>query len=184
MKLLKIILIVTTIMMSDIFHSQTYSDLNKLNGFSMDVYYSDGHAQRATNITKRCENAINYIGSLIDFTPKVSLFILNPEDWKTHAVVPLYGMPHYIDDKRLVIAAEDNPFWKSFLLPTDEFPDDLSQKIKETYTNSEGDMSMMPFFYFLALHELGHGFHMQAGLTMQRLWMQELFCNSFLHTYI
>ncbi len=43
---------------------------------------------------------------------------------------------------------------------------------------------MQPFFDLLALHELGHAFHIQGGLTMQRKWMGELFCNMLLHTYI
>ncbi len=43
---------------------------------------------------------------------------------------------------------------------------------------------MQPFFDLLALHELGHAFHFQAGLTMQRKWMGELFSNILLHTFI
>lgn len=43
---------------------------------------------------------------------------------------------------------------------------------------------MKAFFDLLALHELGHGFHLQAGLKMQRLWMQEFFSNLLLHTYM
>jgi hypothetical protein len=120
----------------------------------------------------------------VGFTPKVSLFVLNPEHWKKYATFPVYGMPHYPDSTRLVIASEDNDFWKSFIPPLDQLPVGLAAKIKEAYTNSDGVLSMMAFFDLLALHELGHGFHEQAGLTMQRLWMQELFCNIMLHTYI
>ena len=36
----------------------------------------------------------------------------------------------------------------------------------------------------LAIHELGHAYHYQAGLNVQRVWMGELFCNILLHTYI
>lgn len=184
MKVLKTILITTVLIMSNPIYSQTYPDLNKLEGFSLEVYYSSGHKERAIAIAKRCEHTMKYITSLVEFSPKVSLFILNPDDWKTYATVPLYGMPHYNNEEQLIVAAEDNAFWKSFMLPTDELPKDMSQKVKETYINSEGDMSMMPFFDLLVLHELGHAFHMQGGLTMQRLWMQELFSNSLLHTYI
>lgn len=184
MKLIKTIVLFGILLLSAFVFSQEYSDLNKLDGFSMSVYYSSGHKERAMTIAKRSENAMKYIGNLVDFTPKISLFILNPNDWKTYATVPLYGMPHYTNDKHLVIAAEDNDFWKSFLVLSDEFSEELTQKINQTYTNLDGELSMMPFFDLLALHELGHGFHMQGGLTMQRLWMQELFSNSLLHTYI
>ena len=43
---------------------------------------------------------------------------------------------------------------------------------------------MQAFFDLLAIHELGHAFHIQGKLQMQRKWMGELFCNIFLHTYI
>ncbi len=43
---------------------------------------------------------------------------------------------------------------------------------------------MQPFFDLLVLHELGHAFHIQGNLNMQRKWMGELFCNILLHTCI
>ena len=93
-------------------------------------------------------------------------------------------MPHYPDSERLIIVSEDNDFWKSFIPPLDQLPIDLANQIRKAYTTSDGTLSMMAFIDLLALHELGHGFHEQGGLTMQRLWMQELFCNIMLHTYI
>lgn len=164
--------------------SQSYSDLNELNGFSIKVYYSPGNEQRARIIVDRCERTIKYVKKLVGFTPKVSLFILNPEHWKKYATFPVYGMPHYPDSERLVIASEDNEFWKSFIPPLDKLPVDLVSKIRMAYTIADGTLSMMPFFDLLALHEHGHAFHEQGGLTMHRLWMQELFCNIMLHTYI
>lgn len=164
--------------------SQSYSGLNELNGFSIKAYYSPGNEQRARIIVDRCERTIKYVKKLVGFTPKVSLFILNPEHWKKYATFPVYGMPHYPDSERLVIASEDNEFWKSFIPPLDKLPVDLVSKIRMAYTIADGTLSMMPFFDLLALHELGHAFHEQGGLTMHRLWMQELFCNIMLHTYI
>lgn len=164
--------------------AQSYPDLNELTGYSIKAYYSAGNEERARIIVKRCEKTIQYVNGLVDFTPKVSLFILNPEHWKKYATFPVYGMPHYPDQERLVIASEDNDFWKSFIPPLEQLPVDLAAKIKQAYTTADGTLSMMAFFDLLALHELGHGFHEQGGLTMQRLWMQELFCNIMLHTYI
>jgi len=164
--------------------SQSYPDLTELTGFSMKAYYSPGNEERAKIIVTRCEKATKYVSGLVGFTPKVPLFILNPEHWKKYATFPLYGMPHYTDDKRLVIASDDNDFWKNFIPPLDQLPPDLAARIKQAYSTSDGSLSMMAFFDLLALHELGHGFHDQGGLTMQRLWMQELFCNIMLHTYI
>ena len=164
--------------------SQPYTDLNELTGFSIKAYYSPGNEERAKVIVGRCERTIEYVKGLVGFKPKVSLFILNPEHWKKYATFPVYGMPHYPDSERLIIASEDNDFWKSFIPPLDQLPNDLANQIRKAYTTSDGTLSMMAFFDLLALHELGHGFHEQGGLTMQRLWMQELFCNIMLHTYI
>jgi hypothetical protein len=82
------------------------------------------------------------------------------------------------------VAAEDNPFWKSFIPPVEQLPKDLRMKVESTYRDKDGNLSMQPFFDLLAIHELGHAFHMQGGLTMQRRWMGELFVNILLHTYI
>lgn len=164
--------------------AQPYEDLRELSGYSVKVYYSPGNEARAKIIVERCENTMRYVNDLVGFTPEVSLFILNPEHWKKYATFPVYGMPHYLDNRRLVIASEDNEFWRSFIPPLDQLPKDLSEKIKKAYTAPDGSLSMMAFFDLLALHELGHAFHIQGGLKMQRLWMQELFCNIMLHTYI
>ena len=164
--------------------SQAFADLNELTGFSIKAYYSPGNEERAKVIVGRCERTIEYVKGLVGFKPTVSLFILNPEHWKKYATFPVYGMPHYPDSERLIIASEDNDFWKSFIPPLDQLPIDLAGQIRKSYTASDGTLSMMAFFDLLALHELGHGFHEQGGLTMQRLWMQELFCNIMLHTYI
>lgn len=43
---------------------------------------------------------------------------------------------------------------------------------------------MQAFFDLLAIHELGHAFHFQANLNMQRKWLAELYVNSLLHAYI
>ncbi len=76
------------------------------------------------------------------------------------------------------------PFGKSFIPPLTELPAELAAKVKKAYSEKDGQLSMQPFFDLLAVHELGHAYHWQASLYMQRKWMGELFCNIFLHTYI
>jgi hypothetical protein len=94
-------------------------------------------------------------------------------------------MPHF-DDKRniLIIASENNDFWKSFIPHVDLLPKELADKIKTTYVDETGSLTMQPFFDLLAIHEIGHAYQFQAGLNVQRMWMGELFCNILLHTYI
>lgn len=158
--------------------------LLQLNGKHFKIYYSQDAASRAKNIGKHVENALVYTSKLVGFKPEISVYILNPEDWPLHTTFPVYGMPHYNEkSRRLIIASEDNDFWKSFIPPVDELPSTLEEEVRKAYTVN-GSLSMQPFFDLLAIHELGHAFHDQGGITMHRKWMGELFVNILLHTYI
>jgi hypothetical protein len=161
--------------------------LEELKGFTQTYYYSHGHEARAKSIAVFMENAANYFQQELKFTPKTKLYILAPQDWKEVAAKPLldvYGFPHNVDQGRLVVAAEDNDFWRSFLPPVDKLPPPIAAQVARAYGKPDGSYSMMPFFDLLALHEMGHSYTAQAGLKMQRNWMSELFVNIMLHTYV
>jgi len=166
--------------------AQSKDSLHQLQKVDFPVYYSTGHQARAETIATRIGQAIAFHSELLEFEPTVSLYILSAKDWNDYTLKQVvYGMPHY-DEKgrRLIVAAEDNMFWKSFLPPLDQLPETLRKPIETTYSGNAGQPTLQAFFDLLAIHELGHAFHMQGGLTMQRNWMSELFCNIFLHTYI
>lgn len=137
----------------------------------------------AAAITQRLANAIRYHEQLLNYKPAITLLVLSAADWSTYTSFPVYGMPHYTNEKTLIVAIEDNPFWQSFMPALDQLPKELADQVRAVYTK-EGRLTMQPFFDLLAIHELGHAFHIQGGLTMQRKWMGELFCNIFLHTYV
>ncbi|MGZ8536881.1 MAG: hypothetical protein ACXWV9_01400 [Flavisolibacter sp.] len=161
-------------------NAQSIDSLSQLKNHDFPVYYSSGHQQRAETIALRIEKAISFHKELLDFKPEVTLVILSARDWKTYTTEPVvYGMPHYNEkNKRLIVAAEDNAFWKSMVPSLDQLPEDLRTPIQTTYKSSEGNLTMQPFFDLLAIHELGHAFHMQGGLTIQRNWLGELFTNT------
>lgn len=164
-----------------------HKNLVALKGFTQVYYYSQGHEARAKSIAGFMEGAGKFFQEELNFTPRATLYILAPQDWKTIAAQPLhdvYGFPHNIDQGRLAIAAEDNDFWRSFLPPPDQIPSSVAGKIKKAYGKAGNTYSMMPFFDLLALHELGHSYTSQAGLKMHRHWMGELFVNIMLHTYV
>jgi len=166
--------------------AQNIDSLDQLKNHDFPVYYSSGHQQRAETTALQIERAMAYHQALLKFKPNVTLLILGAKDWNRYTTEPVvYGMPHYNEkNKRLIVAAEDNPFWKSFLPPLNQLPEALRKPIQTTYSSSDGQLSMQAFFDLLAIHELGHAFHMQAGIKMQRNWMSELFANILLHTYI
>ncbi|MGC1630695.1 MAG: hypothetical protein WA749_01145 [Gelidibacter sp.] len=165
-------------------HAQSYDGLNHLENYRIKTYYSVGSKKQAEEMATRCDSVISFYKSLIDFEPTVTLLVLSPSDWSKYTKFPVYGMPHYNDDHTLIVASDDNNFWKSFLPPIDQLPVELGQQISKTYSDKNGELTMRGFFDLLAIHELGHAFHIQGGLTMQRKWMGELFTNILLHTYI
>ncbi|MCB0649231.1 MAG: hypothetical protein KDC49_21315 [Saprospiraceae bacterium] len=161
--------------------------LDKLTGYIQTIYFSPGQDQRAKSIADLMENAAEFFQQEIGFTPKTNMFVLSPNHWKAFAAPPLretYGFPHNADKEKLVIAAEDNDFWRSFLPQVDKLPDHLALEVRKAYGKEDGSYSMMPFFDLLALHEMGHSYTSQAGLRMHRNWMSELFVNIMLHTFI
>jgi hypothetical protein len=164
--------------------AQTYENLNHLKGHNIEIYYSEGSNEQAESMATLCDGVISFYKSTIDFEPRVTLLVLSPTDWGKYTDFPVYGMPHYPNKETLVVASEDNDFWKSMLPSPDQLPVSLAQQISDTYIDSNGNLTMRRFFDLLAIHELGHAFHEQGNLTMQRKWIGELFSNMFLHTYI
>ena len=164
--------------------AQSIENLNPLAGHNIKTYYSEGSKEQAETMAIRCDSVISFYKSLINFEPTVTLLVLSPDDWSKYTKFPVYGMPHYNDAQTLIVASDDNDFWKSFIPPLDQLPSMLAQQISNTYSDKNGSLTMRGFFDLLAIHELRHAFHMQGGLTMQRKWMGELFANILLHTYI
>jgi hypothetical protein len=165
-------------------NAQNYDSLIHLDGYKTNVYFSIGTKERAITMASRCDKVLQFYNKHISFEPSVTLLILSPQDWSKYTDFPVYGMPHYSDEKTLIVASEDNEFWKSFVPPISELPKELAGQIIKTYSQKNGDLSMQAFFDLLAIHELGHAYHSQGKLTMQRKWMGELFSNILLHTYI
>lgn len=161
--------------------------LDSLKGYSSSIYFSTGKKPRAEQIAGFLEGAARFFQKEIGFTPESQIYILAPDDWKYMAAAPLletYGFPHNLDHLRLVVASDDNAFFRSFLPPLDQLPPTLGERVKTAYAAGNGEFSMQPFFDLLALHELGHSYTAQAGLKMHRHWMGELFVNIMLHTYV
>lgn len=165
-------------------HAQSFENLSQLAGHHTKTYYSEGSKEQAVTTATRCDSVMTFYTSLIGFEPSVTLLVLSKADWSKYTDFPVYGMPHYNDAQTLIVASDENDFWKSFIPPPDQLPSGLAQQITNTYTDNKGILTMRAFFDLLAIHELGHAFHIQGGLTMQRKWMGELFANIFLHTYI
>lgn len=150
------------------------------------AYCTPGHSQRARYLSELCSQAIDYLGrpEWLGFAPRVRLLVLGPADWKKYARIPTYGMPHTVDDSTLVVAAEDNPMWQGMVPPAERLTAAQAVAVRQVYHSAQGRPSMMPFYDLLALHELGHAFYRQAHLGRPRYWLDELFANLLLHTFV
>jgi hypothetical protein len=164
--------------------AQSFEKLNLLEGHNTKTYFSNGSKEQAETMATRCDSVISFYKSILNFKPTITLLVLSPTDWSTYTNFPVYGMPHYDDAQTLIVASDDNDFWKSFIPSLDQLQSELAQQISETYNDKNNSLTMRAFFDLLVIHELGHAFHIQGGLTMQRQWMGELFSNILLHTYI
>ena len=178
------VLVVVLLLPCSLF-AQSYDSLNALTRHKAKLYYSNGTAVRAGQIATRIDKVHGYYDSAVHFKPAATLLILSPADWPTYSAKgAVYGMPHYTGNQTLIVASEDNPFWKSFAPPADKLPKDLAGQLIKAYSDKNGNLSMQGFFDQLAIHEYAHAYHNQGGLSMQRKWMGELFANILLHTYV
>ncbi|MBO9658396.1 MAG: hypothetical protein J7527_06190 [Chitinophagaceae bacterium] len=164
-------------------HGQSYEGLQELTGCQTKTFFSNGTGQKAKRMARQLDSVMNFYSHHLDFTPEVTLLVLSPADWSSFTQFPFYGMPHY-NSKTLIVAAENNDYWKSMVPAMEKLPSTCAQMIRHTYTDSTGNVSMEAFFDLLAVHELGHAYTQQGGLLMQRKWMGELLPNILLHTYI
>ncbi len=162
---------------------QTYANLHQLDDSK--VYYSSDAKERAIKILDNVAKAEHFFQSEFNVKADYTLLVLSPADWKTYAHPnAIYGIPHFLPDGRLVVAAENNDFWKRNAPFIDKIPNELATILKETYTDKNGEIALTDFFDLLAVHELGHAFQHAAGMLKQRTWLNETFCNVLLHTYL
>ncbi len=165
--------------------AQSFENLNHLERNKTKTYFSKGSKEQAEKMATRCDSVISFYKSILNFEPTVTLLVLSSTDWSNYTNIPVYGMPHYNDAQTLlIVASDDNDFWKSFIPPLDQLPSKVAQQMSGIYNDNNNSLTMRGFFNLLAIHELGHAFHIQGELTMQRRWMEELFANILLHTYI
>ena len=179
------IIFLTLLLLTKIVFSQTYNGLQKMDGVSQKVYFSASARERAIKISDNVAKAEIYFEKKLKVHPDYTLLVLSPSDWKIYAHPnAIYGIPHYLPDGRLVVAAENNDFWKRNIPPIDKLPEALVKKLRGTYLDKNGEVNLTDFFDLLAVHELGHAFQKAAGMLGQRNWLNELICNVLLHTFI
>ena len=147
----------------------------------LEVLASPGTEDAARAAAARCERAYRHLGRILGTRPDVRVLVLSPADWELHAAFPVYGMPHYTDERTLVVAGRDSEFWHAVVPPADRIDLAAAAALRDAYGEPP---QLARFFDLLAVHELAHLFHVQAGREFPRLWLRELFVNLCLHAYV
>ncbi len=160
------------------------SDLRSLEGYAFDVRFSPGLEARTRVMAEQVASVLEHMGPRLGITPEVELLVLAEIHWADHTPFPVYGMPHILDGRTLIVAGEDNPMWQGFLPdPASLAPAD-GDAVRRVYRDASGAPTAAPFFDLLAIHELGHAFTSQGGIQVQRLWMGEFLPNLVLHAWV
>jgi len=166
--------------------SQDLKDLSHAKLNSVDLYFSAGHELEGAFIGQLTDEANAYFTSILGQTvDQTKLLVLSNSDWGKFTDPNLiYGMPHYSGrGEALVVAAEDNDFWRMQMPDVSQLKVPFKDLFPVTYT-LEGEITGRFFFDLLAIHELAHQWQFQGQLFRQRLWLDEVFCNILLHTFI
>ncbi|SMC56575.1 hypothetical protein [Moheibacter sediminis] len=130
------LLILIVLLISGISFTQSYENLVPLKDVSQKVYFSKGAENRADKIVENFAEADTFFQNKFKVKADYTLLILNPMDWKTYAHPnAIYGIPHFLPDGRLVIAAENNDFWRRNMPPLEPLLKDISDQIGKIYTD-------------------------------------------------
>jgi hypothetical protein len=106
-----------TILLSHSISAQQLGKLLLIKNSTQPVYYSAGQEERAEAISQRFGKAYDYFEKLLSFRPEVTLLVLDSTDWTFYRGQPVvFGMPHFDEkNKRLILAAQENLLWASFI---------------------------------------------------------------------
>jgi hypothetical protein len=123
---------------------------------------------------------------VLRFAPTVRLLVPSPQDWETYADVPVYGLPHTVQEgQALVMGDEPADFWQGVISMIDDILAPAQRaEMEAVYGIADGQINIAPFADLIVVHELAHLFHEQVPFAFPRLWLDELFANLCVHTYI
>jgi hypothetical protein len=155
-----------------------------LRGYPFPVRHSPLLEARARTMADHVVSVLELFGPRFETQPAIVLLVLASQDWAAHTGFPIYGMPHILEGRTLIVAGEDNPFWRGQLPDPASLPDDVAEALRYAYDDGDGGLSAAAFFDLLAIHELGHAFIDQSGLQTQRRWMGEFLPNLILHAWV
>lgn len=161
-------------------------DLRRLDGVPVPTYVSDGDQARGRAVAGRTGRVLDWLSTVFGTYQTTTLYVVGPDDWGHVAAIPLYGMPHAVND-RVVTSSTPAPFWSEYIdriEPT--LPAAGASRLRSVY----GDPPDLGgrFADLVIAHELTHLYHEfdeGTGETdFPRLWLAELFANIGFYGYV
>ena len=143
------------------------------------TFASAGLEARAVLIGRIAADSHAYIAGLLGFTPGTQVLVLSEADWPSRTETPVYGLPN-ANNGTLVVAGTEAPFWGEV---TEMVAEVDRPELARVYGDADGAIRLGSFFDLVAVHEVGHVFH-EGSQHFPRLWLQELFANLCLHTWV
>jgi len=143
------------------------------------TFASAGLEERAARIGRIAADSHTYIAGLLGFSPETQVLVLSEADWPSRSGSPLYGLPN-ASNGTLVVAGTEAPFWDEL---TEMVAADDRPELARVYAGGAGTIRFGPFFDLVAVHEVAHVFH-EGTQHFPRLWLQELFANLCLHSWV
>lgn len=165
---------------------QVPAGFERLDGFPFPVFVSPGSQVRGRAVADRCRRVMDWLARVFDQRPRFTLFVAGPDDWNRVAFVPIYGMPHAVND-RVVTGTRPSDFWNEY---AGVLEGDLAVADRQHLHTVYGDPLQVGerFADLVVAHELAHLFHEfdeGTGRTdFPRLWVAELFANIGFHGYL
>jgi hypothetical protein len=144
------------------------------------IYASAGLEARADRIGRIAADSRAYIARLLGLGPEMQVLVLSEADWPSRTETPVYGLPN-ASDGTLVVAGTEAPLWGQL---TEMVAEADRPELARVYgSGGDGAIQLGPFFDLVAVHEVGHVFH-EGTQHFPRLWLQELFANLCLHSWV
>jgi hypothetical protein len=143
------------------------------------TYASPGLEARAALIGRIAADSYAYIAGLLGFSPETQVLVLSEVDWPSRTETPVYGLPN-AGNGTLVVAGTEAPLWAELteMVASDDLPE-----LARVYGGGDGTIRLGPFFDLVAVHEVAHVFH-EGTQHFPRRWLQELFANLCLHSWV
>ena len=143
------------------------------------TFASAGLEARAASIGRIAADSHAYLANLLGFSPQTQVLVLSEADWPSRTETPLFGLPNAANGS-LVVAGTEAPFWEQL---TEMVAQADRPELARVYGRGDGTIRLGPFFDLVAVHEVAHVFH-EGSQHFPRLWLQELFANLCLHSWV